>query len=72
MGMPDEEENRREIDEATSVLENVLVPACAKELAEMVAEQRGSGGNHSDDVGALRVNEFLHEVGSFFCFARVL
>ncbi len=82
--MPDEEENRREIDEATSVLENVLIPACAKELTELVSEQ--SRNNNNDDnnsstnnltgdsvslVSPLRVNEFLHEVHIFLFILKV-
>ncbi len=57
-GMPDEEENRREIDHATRLLETVLVPTFARELTELVVD-RGLG-----EAGELiRVDELLHEYG---------
>lgn len=56
-GMPDEAENREEIDEASRVLEQVIVPAFAKELTDLVLE-RGVGVN-----GFIRVSELMHEYG---------
>ena len=57
-GMPDEEESKSEIDEATRLLETVLIPTFAKDLTELVRE-RGAFANDS----MLRANELMHEYG---------
>jgi tetratricopeptide (TPR) repeat protein len=57
-GMPDEEENRAEIDHATKVLETVLVPTFARELTELVVDRGlGQGGE------LIRADELVHEYG---------
>jgi tetratricopeptide (TPR) repeat protein len=64
-GMPDDEENRLEVDEATRWLETVLIPTFAKDLTVLVTER--------ERAGSLRINELMHEYGlNVRCLGLVL